>query len=88
MAKNKPKNGLNLSKIDKKKSTNLLIDSDPDGLLSGECQGQVNTVESHPIYVLLPIRPLPKGESVARRADILIVAQLFFGRQGKLGHGQ
>ncbi len=66
----------------------LLVDPDPDCFLSCECQGQVDAIESHPIDVLLPLWPLPKGKSVSRRADILIVPQLFIGRQCKLGHGQ
>ena len=46
----------------------------PDLLLSGEGQGEVDTIERHPVNVPLPVRPLPPHEAVAGGADILIIS--------------
>ena len=51
---------------------NLLVNSSPDLLLSGEGQWDVDAVEGHPVDVALPVVPLPKGEGVAVHANILV----------------
>ena len=48
-------------------------DSPPDFLLSVEGEGQVDTVESHPVDVFLPVSPLPPHSAVAGSADVLVV---------------
>ena len=47
--------------------------SAPDGLQAVEGEGKVDPIESHPVNVSLPVRPLPPHVAVARRADILVV---------------
>ena len=46
----------------------------PDLFLTSEGQGEVDTIERHPVNVPLPVRPLPPHEAVARGADILIIS--------------
>ena len=36
-------------------------------------------MQGHPVEVPLPLGPLPKGEGVAGRADILVVTELVHG---------
>ena len=66
----------------------LLIHVEPDCFLGCESQWKINTVEGHPVDMGLPLRPLPEGERVAWRTNILVVPEPIVGRQIEGCRGQ
>ena len=47
----------------------------PDALLAHHGQRQVDTVQCHPVNLLLPAFPVPEGHGVRKRAVVEVVAQ-------------
>ena len=69
-------------------SPHLFVSSNPNGLLGCKCQRHINTVQSHPIKMGLPIYPFPKYKSVSRSTNVLVIPKLFIRGQIERGLGQ
>ena len=61
----------------------------PNDVRSGQRQWQVDAVERHPVYFLLPALPVPEGHRIGERAVVQVVAQVEVGlvalRSGDVG---
>jgi hypothetical protein len=47
----------------------------PDCLLPSHCQGQIDTIEGHPVYFPFPAGPVPPHKAVACSTHILVVSE-------------
>jgi hypothetical protein len=43
--------------------------------LPSRCQGQIDTIEGHPVYFPFPTGPVPPHKAVARGTHILVVSE-------------
>ena len=58
------------------RKTKLDPNSSPNFLLPIKSQRKIDAIESHPIYVILPIFPLPPDKTVSKSANILIISEI------------